>query len=392
MTTEFGTGIVKGEDSFEVGKHAAQEALLKIKGKPTFSIVFASSKYDYKEVIRGVREATNKAPLIGCSTAGEFTEEKVMNRSVACGVISTDSHKFFPSIGVGLKEDEVSCINQIVDNIPTSAMTIPEYSRLYSILLIDGLAGKGERAVSAASLILGGEVRFAGGAAGDDGKFEKTYVFCDDGVKENAASLCFIASKSPLIMGVKHGHHPISPPLEVTKVSENIVYELNNKPAWDVWKESKKEAKKLGIDPSDPKNFLLRCPAGIQVGTDYKIRWPISLPAEDGSLSFACSIPKGTVFRVTAGTKEDEIKSARIAAESAIEKSKGKKIAGAIVFDCACRGIILGAQFSKAINEIKSVLGNIPLVGFETYGEIAMEAGEFSGFHNTTTVILLIPE
>jgi hypothetical protein len=31
-------------------------------------------------------------------------------------------------------------------------------------------------------------------------------------------------------------------------------------------------------------------------------------------------------------------------------------------------------------------LGNAPLAGFETYGEIALGAGDMSGFHNTTTV------
>jgi len=70
----------------------------------------------------------------------------------------------------------------------------------------------------------------------------------------------------------------------------------------------------------------------------------------------------------------------------------GRKLAGAIVFDCVCRAVILGDAFSKAVDGIKEVLKGIPLIGFETYGEIAMEMGQLSGFHNTTTVILLIPE
>jgi FIST N domain. len=75
MTTEFGTGIAKGENSFEVGKLAAQQAISKIKREVNLSIVFSSSKYNYNEVVKGVRAITD-APLIGCSTAGEFTEKK----------------------------------------------------------------------------------------------------------------------------------------------------------------------------------------------------------------------------------------------------------------------------------------------------------------------------
>jgi len=39
---------------------------------------------------------------------------------------------------------------------------------------------------------------------------------------------------------------------------------------------------------------------------------------------------------------------------------------------------------------MRKVFKGIPLIGFETYGEIAMEIGQLSGFHNTTTVIMLI--
>ena len=37
-------------------------------------------------------------------------------------------------------------------------------------------------------------------------------------------------------------------------------------------------------------------------------------------------------------------------------------------------------------------LGFAALAGFETYGEIALDVGEMSGFHNTTSVVLAFPE
>jgi methyl-accepting chemotaxis protein len=36
-------------------------------------------------------------------------------------------------------------------------------------------------------------------------------------------------------------------------------------------------------------------------------------------------------------------------------------------------------------------LGGVPIAGFETYGEIALDAGDMSGFHNTTSVVLAFP-
>ena len=89
MGTKFGTGIVQGEDSFKVGQDAAKRAMEKAgTDKVDLSIVFAASKYDHQEVVKGIRQITQNAPLIGCSSNGEFTEENTLDSSVACAVIS----------------------------------------------------------------------------------------------------------------------------------------------------------------------------------------------------------------------------------------------------------------------------------------------------------------
>ena len=52
----------------------------------------------------------------------------------------------------------------------------------------------------------------------------------------------------------------------------------------------------------------------------------------------------------------------------------------------------------EAVQQAKEQLGadrvdlSIPMLGWETYGEIRLEPGQFSGFHNTTSVVLLLPK
>ncbi|MFN3966536.1 MAG: FIST signal transduction protein [Endomicrobiia bacterium] len=396
MSTKFATSILKGEDSFNTGKEVAKKAMEKLGGsKVDFVIVFSSSKYDYQSVVNGIREVTGNVPLIGCSSAGEFTEEATMKESVACAVISSDTHRFFAGLGTDLRKDEIECIKQATSEFPTS---VEDYPYLSSIILVDGLAGKGEETVLATVATLGPNVKFSGGAAADDLKFKQTYVFCGDKVATDACSIALVASKIPVFIGVKHGHVPISPPLVVTKADKNIVYEINNKPAFEIWKEYTREsAKKIGIDVDNItemeaiQNFFTRYEAGLLTGGDYKIRWLGGTTTTEGPICFPCVIYEGMVLRVMESPKENQIASAKKAAEIALSASKGAKLAGAIIFDCVCRAVILGDDFSKAVNEIKNVL-QVPLIGFETYGEIAMEIGQLSGFHNTTTVVLLIPE
>ena len=63
------------------------------------------------------------------------------------------------------------------------------------------------------------------------------------------------------------------------------------------------------------------------------------------------------------------------------------KLAGAIIFDCACR-VILGDEFSMGVDQFKDVLGDILTLGWATCGEICIDQGQFVGFHNTTSAVL----
>jgi len=395
MGTKLGTGLAKGENSPEVARIAVETAKKNLgEEKVDLALVFCSAKYNYQEVVDTVRQLTNNASLIGCSTGGEFTQDRVEKESIAVGLISSDIMEFSTAFAEGLKEDEVATMKELAESKP---QTTEEYPYLAGILLIDGLAGKGEEAPANFFNMLETNIVLGGGAAGDDLKFENTFVFCDDKVSTNAASLCYILSKSPIFTSVKHGHTPLSEALKVTKVKGNILYEVDGRPAWEVWKEKAGEdAKKIGIDvdkltnPSEIGIFLVRYELGIPIGEEYKIRVPLS-KNDDGSLNFACTIPEGITIYITKSPKEDQIASARTAMEIAKQRAGDTKLAGALIFDCVCRAIILGEKFPSAVEEFKKIIGNIPLLGWETYGEICLRTGDFSGFHNTTSVVMLLP-
>jgi methyl-accepting chemotaxis protein len=240
--------------------------------------------------------------------------------------------------------------------------------------------------------------------AGDDFKMEKTVVFSDDNVCTNALNVCLLASKMPLFTGIKHGHTPLSRALKMTRAEGNVLYEIDNRPAWAIWKEETAEiARKNGIDteelktPAEIAQFFTNYTLGLATEKEgeYKIRWPVSIN-EDGALSFTCGIAEGSVFRIMDGSNiKDQINAAGKAADIAKQNAENagySDFAGVIVFECGHRQLILGDRFSEAVDRFKNVLPGVPLLGWETYGEIRMEPGQFSGFHNTTSVVLLIPQ
>jgi methyl-accepting chemotaxis protein len=364
----------------------------KVQNRPSLLVLFASTECPLENLMAAAANVFPGVTAIGCTTAGEFNEGHEGKGQFAAWLMGGDDVVAAAGIGTGLKADPEKAVTAAIPNLPEDK----DRPHRTAIVLLDPLSGNGEETALLASMLLGPTVRLAGGAAGDDLKFSRALVAQGKQVANDAVVIAMLASKRPLGIGVQHGHTPLSKPLMVTKASGATVQEIEGRPAFDVWKdEVRGAAQKLGVaidkvDPKDMGGHLLRYEVGLIAGAnEYKIRAPLSV-GEKGALSFACGIPEGAVVRVTQSVEEAQIASARGAAQRAKKALGSSPVAGALVFDCICRNLILGPKFGSAVKEIHQALG-APIAGFETYGEIAMDLGQSSGFHNTTTVVLAFP-
>lgn len=349
-------------------------------------IVFASPKHPLASLMETIGREFPKAIALGVSSSGEFTEKGDAKGAASIFALAGD-YEVVAGIGKGLKANPEKAVADALADLPRSK---PGFDHCTAVLLLDPLAGNGEETTLAAAALLGEGVRLAGGAAGDDLKMSSTEVAVGKNASSDAVAIALIFSKKPLGVGVSHGHSPLgkSGPLKVTKSSGNVVSEIEGRPAWDVWLE------KTGVSApakADEGAYLLTYEAGLAAGNAYKIRAPLSRN-DDGSINFACGIPEGAVVRITESTPARQIESARDAARKAREQLGGNVPAGAIVFDCICRNLILKTDFEKAVKGMSEELAGAPLAGFETYGEIALDVGDMSGFHNTTSVVLAFPK
>ncbi|MBS2011822.1 MAG: FIST C-terminal domain-containing protein [Deltaproteobacteria bacterium] len=355
-------------------------------------MVFASTEQPLGEVAAILTGAFPKSTVLGASTAGEFTE-RGDTKGAVCAVAIAGELKVYAGIGAGVRASPERAVAQALEGLPRA---IAGYPYRTGLLLIDTMAGNCEEVTLIAAAELGADEPLAGGAAGDDLKMESTIVSCGGRAASDAVVIGQIFSKAPIGVGVCHGHRPLSQPLKVTKAKGNVVEEIEGRPAWEVWRERTRDAAmEQGLDvdalaTSEETSFLLRFEAGLAAGQEYKIRAPLAR-SEGGAIDFACGVPEGAVIRITESTPRDQIVSAREAARRAKAKLGGRPPAGAIVFDCICRNLILRDEFGAAVKGMVEELGNVPLAGFETYGEIALDAGDMSGFHNTTSVVLVFP-
>lgn len=400
MTTAFGTALGGGDESYSVGVDVATAALENMEtDRVDFCQVFASPEQDYAALLSGIRSVIGEeAVLIGCSSAGAFTDQGETSGGVAVGLVTSDEMEFFSAFGTGLGENVGTAIRDAARELP---MSVEGYPYLSGIALHDGLVGAGEEIALETQRVLGQQISFAGGSAGDDLDLTATHVFHGDQVMQDAVVVALVASTQPTAITVDHGHEPISEPMEVTGADGAVVHELDGRPAAAVWRDAIRDHARdhldIDIDTVEDERVLadltLRYQFGIDQGDgEYKIRWPgLDVPtAEDDHLRFAAAIPEGTVLRVTASTSDAQIESVRRAVEQARTRMRDADVAGGFVYECACRSAILGEEFADALGAIESELDS-PFAGVETYGELCMERGELSGYHNTTSVIMLFP-
>jgi methyl-accepting chemotaxis protein len=362
--------------------------------RPALLVAFASTAQPLRDVLPALAAKYPDTLVIGTSTAGEFTEHEEGTGGTAAFAVAGD-YRVFGGMGTRLSADLEGAVRQALAPIPR---VVPGYDHRTAILFVDGLAGIGEEVTLLAASLLGPDVPIAGGGAGDDWKMRETLVGLSGQVASDALAVAVIFSRRPLGVGVCHGHRPVGHCLTVTRSRGNVVLELDGRPAWDRWLElTRPMAREDGVDPDalttpgQVLQYFARYEAGVHTGREVKIRTPLERNA-DRSMQFSCGMPEGVQVELMRTSPALQIEAAREAARQA-QAALGKvRVEGALVFDCVCRKFLLGDRFGSAMQAISSELGGAPLAGFESYGEIALAVGAYSGFHNTTSVVLAFPE
>lgn len=404
MAIQAGVGLSKNKSASQAGYEACKGAIDKAGGKkPDFVVVFASSSFDQKELIKGVQEASDNAAMIGGTDAGEITNEGPTTKSVAIMAIRTDKIKFYTGLGKDVKKNGARAAGQAVAReVKEKAEKANDSLRTF-IMLPDVLTGNGADAVRGVLDVLGEHFPLVGGAPGDDFIFEKTYEYRDGEVVSGAVAGVGLSGEFSMGMGVRHGWIPIGIPMKVTKSDGAVLHELDGKPAISIYEDYFGErAEELRKEPLA--RMAITYPLGLKVPgyeEEYLIRDPITVD-EKGSITCAAEIPEGSEVRLMIGSKEKAIEAAEDAArrlmkEFAIDKTTPKFV---LMFNCIAREKLFAQKANDEIQAIMAIIGkDVPLLGFYTYGEQAPLGGETRNkekinprFYNETVVMFAAGE
>lgn len=356
------------------------------KTPPDVVVVFASAAHDHEELLAGLQDCPARI-VVGCSSAGEFTGSGSSGGSASALALQSDELVFSAGLGKGLRGDMPAAVRQVVSSFHRAPSTT--YPHRAALVLTDALAGHAEELLTELTTRTDGRYRFVGGGAGDDAKFTKTHVFVGGEVLTDAVVALEIRSQRPLGIGVSHGWRPAGRPLRVTEARGLRVCGINGAPALDAF-EAFAESTNQVFDRTDPLPFFLHNVIGVETGGGYKLRVPLGVH-DDGSISLAAEVPQHANVRLMAVDHRSTLDAADRAVQSAVAQLEGARPEAALFFDCAATRLRMGQQFDGELRRVAGALAPARFAGCNTYGQLARDDSQFSGFHNCTAVVCVFP-
>lgn len=355
--------------------------------RPDALLVFATREQDHRALLEALTGACQPGVLIGCSSAGEFTGDESGEGLTCVVALAAPEMRFSATMGRGLRGDRAAAAERIVRRF--QGLHFPGYRYHAALLLTDALAGFADDLVDRLTLLTGGVYRFFGGGAGDDARFQHTVVFCGTEVANDAAVALEILSNKPIGVGVRHGWTPGGERMRVTEAEGMRLGSLNAAPAGEVF-DAHADVTGQTFDRQEPVPFFLHNVLGVESPQGYRLRVPLAVQ-EDDSVICAANVPVDATACIMTTTPAQAAEAAAWATRSALEQLEGNEPAVALVFDCVATRLRLGQEFGAELDAVQKELGEVPMAGFNSYGQIAQTEGQFSGFHNCTAVVCTIP-
>lgn len=320
--------------------------------------------------------------VVGCSTSGQIIGAS-LNDSDFVGVAVE-----FETTEVKVQEIALSQFS----NSFSAGMELgrklkgPDLKAVY--ILSDGVKINGSQLVSGLSECLGSGISLTGGLAGDGTRFSETWIYSQGQFKSGVVTALGLYGPDVKIKsGVQGGWEIFGPRRRVTRSKDNVVFEIDQKPALDLYKLY------LGDQAENLPSSGLLYPLLIYPESDTNsktVRTILGIDEDKKSLIFAGDIPEGSYAQLMMSSRSGLIEGA---SQASIDL---KAIDDGVCLSVSCVGrrLVLAARAEEELESvIQSLPEKTPVVGFYSYGEIAPTGpGLPSALHNQTMTLTFISE
>lgn len=354
----------------------------------TFLLLFGAPDLVDTDRIRHVLDACPRSAVLGCSTAGEIHGCEISDESLVVAAVRFDHTTLRTAqAAVHAPTDSYAAGRAIAE-------TLKDASLRGVFVLSDGLNVNGSDLVKGLNDTLGGDVVVTGGLAGDGTNFKRTWVIKDRAPANGyVTAIGFYGDRVRIGHGSKGGWDKFGPERRVTKSMGNVLYELDGRPALQLYKEY------LGDRAAGLPATGLLFPLAIRASsTDGKVlvRTILAVDESAQSMTFAGDMPEGMLAQLMRANFDRLVQGASEAAALAVNNQDDAATPSptlSIAISCVGRRLVLGERTEE---EIEATLDILPKgssqVGFYSYGEISPYASGSCDLHNQTMTLTTISE
>lgn len=322
------------------------------------------------------------ALIAGCSSSGHIQGVEISESSLIATAIEFSSSHVELSTVYFKEDDNLELIAQnLIEQLPQQGLK-------HVFILSEGLKINGSKLVQGLNKV--SKVPVTGGLAGDGERFQETWVIANGPPQQNQlVALGFYGEQIHVGHGCFSGWSSFGTQRTITKSKNNVVYEIDNQPALELYKTY------LGDYASELPSSGLRFPLNIKKDDSSKevIRTLLAIDEDENSITFAGDVPEGYLARLMKPEIDDLIEGAGKAAEN-IDIKNDKQALGLVV-SCVGRKLVINQMIEEELEAVQDKLGNsTTLTGFYSYGEIApnLEDNMATALHNQTMTLTVIFE
>ncbi len=348
------------------------------------SAVIKAGKY-FDEVKKFYPESN----IISCSTSGEILNDEVNDDSLSLTAVQ------FEKVSLVFKETEIDNISQSENAGDVLSKDLPQKDLVHVMVFSEGLKVNGTALVHGLSKNLPADVSVTGGLAGDGGDFKNTFVGLNQPAKEGKIVIVGFYGKNLKVgYGSVGGWDTFGTKRLITKSDGSVLYELDGKPALQLYKEYLGE-KAQGL-PGTGLLFPLSLTVKNLDGSEVElVRTLLAVDEDKQSLTFAGDMPQGVYAKLMKADFDKLVDGASGAAGMSLAALKQGNAELAILISCVGRKLVLKERVEEEIDAVREKVGEgVVITGFYSYGEICPTAPteKQCQLHNQTMTITTFRE
>lgn len=339
-------------------------------------ISFFDDAAGFQEILNSLAPAS----VVGCSTAGEIAPNGVHDNTLCLTALKFAKSKF---------KQSRAPIRKMADSEATGRelagpLAGPDLKAIF--ILGRGLDINGSAVIAGIRSVVGPKVTLTGGLAGDAGRFQKTYtVFNKSFSSEEVVAVGFYGEALHVSFGSMGGWEPFGPVRVVTKSEANVLYELDGKPALDIYKMYLGEERVKNL----PFSALMFPFQMMQESTGDKglTRTILGVDEATKAVTLAGDMPLNSKVRLMHASNEGLVAGAKAAAESAAG-DRGVDSGLSVLISCVGRKLVMATDIEDELDAVKEILRSPSMTGFYSYGEICpLDKMGDCRLHNQTMTI-----